>query len=237
MPNRLSGTPAVRPTVARTTVQPAARDATAVSTRGWEPRQPVRPARTPDFPELPRTFEKSADGTPLFKQADPEWHAVKLGKATTIGKSGCAMTCVAMALSKLSGETITPKALDAWLDKNHGYAGDSLNWARAGQLKGQTLSKPAWSLDTLDANLAAGKPVVIGVDYKKGSKGGANGTDHWILLTGKKTADDGSTRYLANDPGTGKAIELSVNAKGQLVGDGTDALGKYTTTGQAHAFE
>ena len=54
-------------------------------------------------------------------------------------------------------------------------------------------------------------------------------------ITGKRVDDKGVTRYLANDPGTGKEIEL-VMQKGRLVGDGKDALGKYRSAGTMRVF-
>jgi hypothetical protein len=233
MPNRIQN-PGVRPAavVQRPAARPVQADATAVAPQGWQPRTPAQP------PPPPREFNKSADGTPIFKQGDGEWGRTRLGKGgSTIGRSGCAMTCVAMALSKLTGETITPKALDAWLDKNRGYSGDALDWSRAGKMKDVSVTQKPWSLSSLDAQLDAGRPVIVGVDYKKGSNGGAGGTDHWVLVTAKTTGADGKTQYLANDPGTGKQISLSLDAKGRLVGTGADALGQYKTTGQMRVVE
>lgn len=231
MPNRIQNAPVRPASVQRPVARPvvAQADATAVAPQGWQPRAATAP---------PRDFAKSADGTPIFKQGDGEWGRTKLGKGgSTIGRSGCAMTCVAMALSKITGETITPRALDSWLDKNRGYAGDALDWSRAGKMKDLSVSQKPWSRGTLDAQLEAGRPVIVGVDYKKGSKGGAGGTDHWVLVTAKTTDANGHTKYLANDPGTGKQISFSVDAKGRLVGDGADALGHYKTTGQMRVIE
>jgi hypothetical protein len=178
----------------------------------------------------------SADGTPLFKQADAEWGRRTLGKKATVGGSGCAMTASAMAMSKIRGEVVTPRALDAWLDKNRGYAGDALDWSRVGRMKDLRVEAAPWSLDSIDQSLEAGRPVVIGVDYKRGSNGGANGTDHWVCVTARTVGPDGAVTYSANDPGTGQVVTLTADQRGRLVGGADGALGAYRSTGQLRLF-
>jgi hypothetical protein len=238
MPSRIGDSPAARP-IQPSRPRPAtpAASPASTSTQGWQPRLPVRrPVVAPPAPVVPRDFPKSADGTPIFKQGDADWGRRKLGDTVTISKSGCAMTASAMAMSKIRGEVYTPKDLDGWLDKNRGYSGDSLDWSRVGTSKKLVAELQRWSLDTVDANLLQGRPVVVGVDYKKGSNGGANGTDHWICVTGKTVGEDGKVTYQANDPGTGKVIELTPDKKGRLVSTSADARGKYTTSGQLRVF-
>jgi hypothetical protein len=167
-------------------------------------------------------FPKAADGTPIFKQGDGEWGKTKLGKGgATISQAGCAMSSVAMAMSKITGNLLTPKDFDSWLDKNRGYSKDALDWSRAGKARGLEIQPQVFTQKNLDAQLDAGRPVVLGVDYKQGSKG---------------VDDKGVTHYTANDPGTGKEIDL-VLSKGRLVGDGKDALGKYRSSGQMRVFQ
>ena len=238
MPQRIGTPPANLPRLpgSNASSRPATTPAVADATRpGWTPkakgpRAPIQP------PASEGEFPKSADGTPIFKQADAAWGRLKLGKNLTIAAAGCAMSSSAMAMSKVSGQLITPKDLDAWLDKNRGYAGDSLDFSRVGLARGLVVSNVNFNLKTLDKQLGAGKPVVIGVDYKEGSGGGGNGTDHWVCVTGKAVGADGKARYLANDPGTGKEISLTVS-QGKLVSDGTGALGKYRSTGEVRFFD
>jgi hypothetical protein len=203
--------------------------------------KPQAPAQAPTTPadtfETPREFPTSPDGTRIYSQGDPAWRKRVLGRNLTISQAGCAMTSTAMAIGKISGKPITPAELDEYLDANHGYAGDSLDWTKAAAARDLTPTREKWKLSTIDDNLAAGKPCVIGVDYKEGSGGGPNGTDHWICLVSKQTDERGHTYYLANDPGTGKTIRLTPNAKGALVGDGKGALGKYKTTGTLVTFK
>lgn len=229
MPARVgsNGLPAVVSTPRRELPPAAPRDAT--STRGLFEADSFTPAA--------RTFPTSADGTPIFKQNDPDWGRVKLGRRETIGASGCAMTAVAMVLSKHSGEVITPRQLDAWLDRNRGYSGDAIDWNKAASFKGMTTRRESLTLARLDTQLDAGRPALVGVDYKRGSGGGANGTDHWVAVTGREVDAQGKVTYLANDPGTGEQIRLTPDRRGRLTGDGTNALGKYKTTGQLQVFE
>jgi hypothetical protein len=194
--------------------------------------EPLAPA--PGTPA--RTFPTSADGTPLFAQGDTDWKARRLGSSATLAQAGCAMTSTAMALSKILGELITPADLDAYLDANRGYAGDALDWSRVGTSRNLVAELKPWSLANLDATLSSGRPAVIGVDYKQGSGGGANGTDHWVCVTEKVVALDGSVAYRANDPGTGNVITLKPDRSGKLVGDGVGALGTYRSSGQLRVF-
>ena len=212
------------------------------------PRRPAKPpaAKTPAKPvpapvtgdvfEPPREFPTSPDGTRIYSQADLAWKKQILGKDLSIGRAGCAMVSTAMAIGKISGKPITPSELDDWLDQHKGYAGDSLDWSKAAAARDLKCQNERFKLATIDANLEAGKPCVIGVDYKQGGAGGPNGTDHWICLVAKETDAKGKVSYLANDPGTGRTVRLTPNAKGRLVSDGEAALGKYVTTNMLMTF-
>lgn len=163
---------------------------------------------------------------PLYRQGDPAWGSRTLGSNRSVAAAGCAMTSMAMALSAVSGRNISPGTLDSWLDANGGYAGDAIYWDKAAQIVGAHAAKAPWSLQAIDSQLAAGRPVVVGVDSRAGSGGGANGTDHWIAVTGRGTVD-GQTVYYANDPASGRQITLRPDG-GQLAGQGIP----YRTTGE-----
>ncbi len=166
---------------------------------------------------------------PLYRQGDPRWGGRILGDDSTISSAGCALTSTAMVLSKLSGRKIDPGELDRYLDRNHGYAGDAIEWSTAARMIGGSAAAPGWSFGTVDANLKAGRPVVIGIDHKPGSGGGSNGTDHWITLVGK-VQEHGKTFYIANDPLTGTRIRLE-QRDGRLFGPRN-----YKSTGQLRTF-
>jgi predicted chitinase/LysM repeat protein len=204
-----------------------------------KPSRPSSPAPAPSAPSAPgrtgtsrdddgRQFPTSADGTPIFRQGDPQWGGRRLGTSSSLAAAGCAMTSTAMAMSKITGKVINPGELDAYLDKTGGYAGNGLKWDHAAGMAGLSATKNAWSLDTINKQIDAGRPVVIGVDYKAGSNGGANGTDHWITVTGRGKNGE----YFANDPATGKQITLQ-NQGGRLVGGPSN----YRSTGELVTFQ
>ena len=192
---------------------------------GFDAR-PAGGARGPAVDNDGRKFPTSADGTPIYRQGDAQWGGRVLGRNTSIAAAGCAMTSTAMAISKISGKTINPGELDAHLDKTGGYSGDGLIWGQAAKMAGLGATKPGWSEANINKQIDAGRPVVIGVDYKAGSNGGANGTDHWITVTGRK----GDT-YFANDPATGKEISLKMQ-NGRLTGGPSN----YKSTGELVTF-
>ena len=171
------------------------------------------------------------NGVPLWRQGDPRWGGRTLGHSATIASAGCAMTSTAMAISKISGKTIDPATLDHYLDTHGGYSGDGLIWDVAARAAGLDAAKASWSLSTIDAQLSKGHPVVIGVDYKPGSNGGANGTDHWICVTGKGH-DANGTYYTCNDPATGTVVKMYQHGSTLSMGGSRP----YKTTGQLVVF-
>jgi hypothetical protein len=177
-----------------------------------------------------RSFPTSRDGTPMYRQGDPQWGSRRLGNSSSLASAGCAMTATSMAVSKISGKVINPGEMDQYLDTHGGYSGNALNWDTAARMGGLHASKQAWNLNTINKQIDAGRPVVVGVDYKPGSNGGSNGTDHWITITGRGT-ENGKPVYYANDPATGKEITLRPDG-GQLKGGPSG----YKTTGQLVTF-
>ena len=118
-------------------------------------------------------------GTPLYDQDSRRWGRRKLGnRHHTIASAGCALTATAMAISRISGKRINPGQLDRYCDRHGGYWGNNLVWERAAKARGLTAGRPRFRLKTIDKNLKRNRPVVIGVSFKKGGAGGANGTDH-----------------------------------------------------------
>ncbi|SEM78324.1 Peptidase_C39 like family protein [Stigmatella aurantiaca] len=191
-----------------------------------------------------RTF-KNSNGYPLYAQGDAEWGAKQIGTKTgprdNMTNFGCAVSSVAMAISGITGRTVTPGELDAHMKQKGAMTNNAIGtWGAAGSVDGlgvQVTRQPAgkFGADRIDQELAQGKPVAVGVDYKTGS--GANRrlvhdgkTDHWILITGKSA--DGKS-YLANDPATGNAITLRKEGN-RLVANALDK--DYQTTGDATTF-
>lgn len=179
---------------------------------------------------------------PVFNQGDAQWKSNPMGTGggskNHIGAIGCAMTSVTMALDGITGSKMTPAQMNEFMRKNGGYTsgGSIQNW----ELMGKAVTPPvgvkrqpegSMTPAKIDAELAAGRPVLVHVDYKDASrKPGHDGKgDHWILITGKSA--DG--KYLANDPAGGKKIELEAEGgKLHAASGGKD----YISTGGAVTF-
>ncbi len=190
-----------------------------------------RRAQTEWKDQTGRTFP-SRDGVPIYNQGDREWGGNKLGSQKTISRAGCAISACAMAVSKMSGETVTPGEMDKYLDKRNGYDGDNVKFGEVGGAAGvkppvASTRRESLPVSAIDKELAAGRPVVIGVDYHKG--GNKNGTDHWMCVTGKNA--DGT--YNVNDPAGGNAIKMRMEG-GQL--RAVDGGKPYRFTGDAVTF-
>lgn len=249
-----TGQPPVAPTAPASTARAEPGRANHVqSFTPHSPQGPALPHPTPERSGPPvsagmlaflrsngQPFPTSEDGTPLYKQNDRaaggNWGRTTLGKERTIGGRGCAMTSMAMAVSKLSGQTVTPQVLDAYLDAHGGYKGDALVWSKAGQAVQPSLQVKKhnqWDLAAIDTSLAEGRPVVLAVDYKPGASGGSLGTDHWVCLTRRDSADP--SLYYANDPATGEEIAFRMQKEGSLRQVPTrprQAIKGYRTSGE-----
>jgi predicted chitinase len=209
--------------------RPASRSASSPSTASAASERSLganRPVRDDDG----RKFPTSRDGTPKYRQGDAQWGGRRLGHSSSLAAAGCAVTATAMALSKISGKVINPGELDRYMDTHRGYAGNGIMWGQAAKAAGMGAGKPGWNINTIDKQLKAGRPVVVGVDYRLGSNGGANGTDHWITLTGKGR-QGGKDVYYANDPINGQSITLH-KVGNRLVGGPKH----YKTTGELVVF-
>lgn len=176
---------------------------------------------------------RAADGTPLFRQADPAWRSERLGadaEGPTLARAGCAVTACAMALSRLSGQVLTPDALVRHLRERGGFQGALVDWSRAGTLVGGgTRAAPsAFERSAVDRELDAGRPVLLRVAHSV--PGGPQ--QHWICLTGR---DPASGSYTANDPATGRTTALVRSEDGL-----TSAVGepvRYASDGRMVTFE
>ena len=126
---------------------------------------------------------------PSYKQTDSRWSYVTIGSSgKTIGKIGCALTCVSMTESYRTGDTLYP----SYLAKTLNFSSDgSLYWP-AGYVHsygGDWMSKVRSLLDS-------GKPVILCARTSSYST-------HFVVVTGYKqdgklSADD----FYINDPGS-----------------------------------
>ena len=191
------------------------------------------PERRSDAPAGPvrasngREFPTSHDGTPLYRQGDEEWGGRMLGSNRRVSSHGCAMTATAMAISKISGQPITPGELDQFLDRHRGYSGDNIRWDEAAAARGLGVANQPFSINAVNEQIDAGRPVVIGVDYKNGA-----GTDHWITVTRRERDAQGVSTYYANDPATGQEIRFREQG-GRLVQQGGRG---YESSGRLISF-
>jgi hypothetical protein len=136
-------------------------------------------------------------------QRDPRWRAIRLGfgdEQTTLGSDGCLITSLAM-LAGAYGLFETPATLNEKLialGKNAGFFGALFIWeAMPRVLPGLSARRrvdcrlvPA-PLGEIDAELTAGRPVLIEVDMAPSPQVDT----HWVVVTGKQGDD-----YLISDP-------------------------------------
>jgi LysM repeat protein len=234
------------------TPRPAANPGDGFDVGSTKQPQTAQQTKAAVFTKDGRTFP-SSNGYPLYAQNKTNgqhepWAKLPVGNKSNVGAIGCAMTAVTMGISGISGQTITPDQTNKQVNKIGGFTPDGglrgPGWSTMGGLTTPPVKVTrrfgeTFNADKIDKELAAGRPVVVEVDYKIGHgnssrKGHDQDGDHWILITGK--TPDG--KYLANDPAGGKQITLNRTANGQL--ETPQAMGKYSsyiTTGQVTTFD
>jgi murein DD-endopeptidase MepM/ murein hydrolase activator NlpD len=197
-----------------------------------------------------RSFPNN-NGYPVYAQGlnsatgtREDWARLPIGNSD-ISNIGCAMTSVAMAISGIGGQAITPDEMNRFMNKIGGFnsEGGIQAWPRMGELvkpQVKVTRRFGVNANVIDQELKAGRPVVVQVDYHdgrgKGAKAGYDGVgDHWILIVGR-TPDN---RYLVNDPAGGKMMTLHRMADGRLEADSADNKHKtkYRTTGSGTTFD
>jgi len=124
---------------------------------------------------------------PLLKQCDAPWGTHALGTCTdTICSSGCAITSTTMVFAYFGG-AMDPGELNGCLTSSGGYAsGCLIYWDNACEPTGVTYAGGA---ATIDAELAAGRPVIVQVTN-------ADTSMHFVVIVGNEGGD-----YQINDPG------------------------------------
>lgn len=136
--------------------------------------------------------------TPL-SQTDPRWKGKLLGTdpTSTIGQYGCLLTCMAMVADGF-GFQVTPDSLNDLMKSAGGFQGamivpGALPTALPGirYINYQPCANYPAPMDEIDAALAAGKPVIVMVDYSPA----AGLQNHWIILLDKQGND-----YVIQDP-------------------------------------
>lgn len=155
---------------------------------GSDQKDPVE--KEPVTETIPDTEYKkiTLDNVPLYLQNDSRWSTVAIGN-TTIGKSGCAVTCLAMCYEAVTGSVCTPammakklKFTDSgavyWPDNTQQYTGSEY-------------------LKKIYQQLEKGNPVICG------SKNGSS--QHYVVVYGYngKSTSLSKSGFLVHDPAFG----------------------------------
>lgn len=144
-----------------------------------------------------------------FSQNDSRWKSERLGRGSSIGRSGCVVSCLSMLLNaEASNPYITPDKLNDWLRKNGGYAGNDMRWQIPGEIDGsglglelvaQSTKYNDWSF--LSSELEKGNKVIVKVAGRR---------SHWVLVIKQDGPSDKASSYLVNDPGMTKYEERTL---------------------------
>lgn len=160
-------------------------------------------------------------------QNDPRWQDKALGFATdpgsTIGKFGCLLTSLAM-VANASGADETPDTLNEKMKTAQAFQGP---WVRAHQIGAavpglryarnvECRDVPA-PLADIDGSLAAGRPVIVQVDYSPDP----GVQDHWIVIYAKQGND-----YLIRDPWRGPRSDQTLTQKYGFAGAPADIINR-----------
>jgi hypothetical protein len=131
-------------------------------------------------------------------QNDEKWKNVKLGNSNeTLGSWGCLLTSVTMLLNGI-GYNETPETVNDKMKKVGGFQGAlfipsmlSYVWSNCAYRDMQGTESSVPPIAQIDAAVAAGKPVILQVDWNK-----QKGTQtHFVLIKEKKGND-----YVLYDP-------------------------------------
>lgn len=128
---------------------------------------------------------------PKFSQRDLKWKNDRHGTSnSTIGKTGCTISCAAMLLNYF-GTSITPKELDDKLTANRGYAqGNLLIWSAITRLfpKVKHVGRYAkYDNRVVKGLVNDGVPVMVEV---KADVIGSPLGRHWVLFIGSQKCID-----------------------------------------------
>ncbi len=154
-------------------------------------------------------YDEGTADIPYYNQTDARWALKSYGRSTILS-GGCGPTALAMVISGLTTERVTPDMVAAWSVLN-GYRaeGSGSYWglmAAGGEHYGlQVQSVSRRDPQTIVNALSQGKPVIVSMDRGHFTKGG-----HFIVLRGI-TAETGKVEIY--DPASSqrsKAWDLSI---------------------------
>jgi hypothetical protein len=139
----------------------------------------------------------------------------------TIRQAGCLLTSMTMVSNALTGARNGVDAANRIVTAAGGFDGNNMQIPTAAQALGLKLaSRAPFAGDTnaIDAALARGRPVVVGVDFKEGTSSSLGRTDHFLVVTGRTSAGG----YTAIDAANGRPLTFAHDGQGAL------RAGKYS---------
>lgn len=144
--------------------------------------------------------EMNSKKIPLMLQTDPQWSSLMYGNST-IKVAGCGPTAVAMVVSGLTGETVSPYEVAEWAAPNH-KVGNGSSWSlfpAAGEkwgLKVVNINKKY--PERIKEHLRSGNPIIVSM-----GKGAFTSTGHIIVLAGI----DSNDKVIVRDPNSKERSE------------------------------
>lgn len=147
------------------------------------------------------TKETSKSKIPLLFQGDSRWGSKPYG-TSNITISGCGVTSVAMVVSGLTDQTVTPDEVAAWAGPKYYVKGAGSSWAlftgaaEKWNLNVKQISKQ--NTEEILNNLKKGNPIIVSMDKGYFTTGG-----HILVLSG--VTEDG--KIIINDPASRKNSE------------------------------
>lgn len=147
-------------------------------------------------------------GIPVSQAAPPHGTEVLGHGPRKHSQAGCFHACWVMAMRALTGNrSLTVLEVHARILAADGFSGSGLRRQRAAKALGLELADPDGSEpfdpDVARAELDAGRPVIVGVDYRPGRSSGFSDSDHFMLLVGH-----GKDGFTAVDPASGRKITI-----------------------------
>jgi hypothetical protein len=131
-----------------------------------------------------------------YNQRDNQWGATALNHTGyTLADSGCLVTSVAMVATHYGKREITPASINNNSDNFAVYFPAYLRYSISAN--GTTIRREGISYSGIDAELSAGRPVIVGIGY---------GPEHFVVLISGSGGN-----YKMNDPfiENGKDISFS----------------------------
>jgi hypothetical protein len=132
-----------------------------------------------------------------FNQRDTRWAAASVGAASyTVWQIGCLLTDLAMVYSHFGFASVTPLSIAShagWFNGGGAIFNSALN-VPGHHTVIVSDPDPSW----MAAQVAAGRPVIVGMNLAKGST-------HFVVLTGM----NGESDYWTNDPWEQNAMHVA----------------------------